>query len=218
MTRIALRPGWKTENALMEDEPQKPRRKWPVLLAVLLGFIGLWHYFCQNHLESELNRIVGNYVREHLRDSTVAVDVQPLTNLVEIQITRNVRGADAPLAFLGDAIIESVRQALEPALERKIGASARADVDLYAMLVSYQVAISIDKVRVPKAARARIPPPSRMVQEIQRQLVAKGYEPGPADGRLGDQTRNAIQGFQRDHGLAEDGRPTGELLAAIRGQ
>ena len=48
--------------------------------------------------------------------------------------------------------------------------------------------------------------------QIQRLLEALGYEPGPADGQLRQKTTSAIRNFQREAGLAVDGRPTGELL------
>jgi len=57
-----------------------------------------------------------------------------------------------------------------------------------------------------------------MVQEIQRQLSARGYNPGAADGRLSERTRKAIEQFQRDQGGAVDGRATGELLELLRKQ
>jgi peptidoglycan hydrolase-like protein with peptidoglycan-binding domain len=45
------------------------------------------------------------------------------------------------------------------------------------------------------------------IQEIQQRLKAAGFDPGPVDGRLNPQTRNAIRAYQKAHGL----RPTGTL-------
>jgi hypothetical protein len=200
--------------AEQDDEPRKPRFKYaPTLFAILGALIVGWHWFAANHYEKELTRNLESYVRENLPDASVSVDVHPLTNLIEIQLTRKMARREAAFEFLGDALIEFARQELEPRMERDLSAVVRRDIDLYAMLVPYQVAISIDKVRAPPA-----PPPSRMVREIQRQLRARGYDTGSADGRLGARTRSAIEGFQRDHGLTVDGRATGELLDVLQKQ
>jgi hypothetical protein len=197
-----------------EEAPREARvRKAPTLLAILISLVAGWHWFAANHYENELTRTLGDYARKNLPDASVSVDVHPLTNLVEIEVTRNVARNEAAFAFFGDAIIEFVRQKLEPEVERELSLVARRDVDMYAMMVPYRVSISIDKVHAPPA-----PPPSRMVQEVQRQLSTLGYSPGPADGRLGQRTRIAIEAFQRDHGLAVDGRATGDLLDVLRAE
>lgn len=43
------------------------------------------------------------------------------------------------------------------------------------------------------------------IVKIQTALAARGYHPGPLDGRDGPKTRRAIQAFQRDAGLDPDG-------------
>jgi peptidoglycan hydrolase-like protein with peptidoglycan-binding domain len=44
------------------------------------------------------------------------------------------------------------------------------------------------------------------IQYIQSLLKNAGYDPGPADGRMGDQTKLAILKFQKKNGLKADGR------------
>lgn len=194
-----------------DDHRQSRFKLLPTLLAIFVVLVGGWHWIATNQLENQLERHVGELDRDEMPDITVAVDVHPLTNLVEIQITRSVRGKEGAYDAFGDALLEFFAQQVEPTIERELSERARKDTDLYAMMVPYQVSITIDKVRVPPA-----PPPSRMVQEIQRHLGARGYEPGPADGRLGERTRQAIEKFQRDHGIAVDGRASGELLESLR--
>lgn len=41
--------------------------------------------------------------------------------------------------------------------------------------------------------------------DVQRRLVALGYDPGPVDGKMGPKTRDAIRQFQRMHGLMATG-------------
>jgi membrane-bound lytic murein transglycosylase B len=53
------------------------------------------------------------------------------------------------------------------------------------------------------------------VEKIQELLVAKGYDPGPIDGVLGSQTRQAVKEFQRTAKLPADGYPTPELLEVL---
>jgi membrane-bound lytic murein transglycosylase B len=50
------------------------------------------------------------------------------------------------------------------------------------------------------------------VENIQKLLTARGYDPGPIDGVIGSQTHQAIKDFQRATKLPADGHPTPELL------
>ena len=44
------------------------------------------------------------------------------------------------------------------------------------------------------------------IRQIQIALKNAGYNPGPIDGRRGEQTRDAIRAFQRANNLAVDGK------------
>lgn len=57
--------------------------------------------------------------------------------------------------------------------------------------------------------------PEQLVTAIQRELAARGYSAGSADGRLGEETRKAIAAFEKDKGLPVTGEPTDELLRYI---
>jgi DNA invertase Pin-like site-specific DNA recombinase len=57
---------------------------------------------------------------------------------------------------------------------------------------------------------------SRRVREVQRQLVRRGYRPGPVDGRFGPRTRAAVMWFQTKHGLARTGRIGAVDIATLR--
>jgi len=50
---------------------------------------------------------------------------------------------------------------------------------------------------------------------VQRALAAKGYDPGPADGRLGGRTESAIKAFEGDRGLPRDGKVGPQLLELL---
>lgn len=53
------------------------------------------------------------------------------------------------------------------------------------------------------------------VREAQRQLADLGYNPGPADGRVGVRTLTAIKAFQNDHGLSVTGNPNRQLYLKL---
>jgi peptidoglycan hydrolase-like protein with peptidoglycan-binding domain len=50
-----------------------------------------------------------------------------------------------------------------------------------------------------------------LVADIQRDLGQLGYAAGPADGKMGPATDDAIRRYQADNGLLVDGRPSVEL-------
>ena len=56
------------------------------------------------------------------------------------------------------------------------------------------------------------------VATIQRALLSKAYDPGPADGAMGPRTRNAIRQYQADNGLPVTGQPSAELQSHLLGQ
>lgn len=50
------------------------------------------------------------------------------------------------------------------------------------------------------------------IRQVQRQLREAGFDPGPIDGIIGEQTKSAVREFQRAHGLPA----TGQLDQATR--
>ncbi|GBE43617.1 putative peptidoglycan binding domain protein [bacterium BMS3Bbin10] len=55
------------------------------------------------------------------------------------------------------------------------------------------------------------------VRDVQSALAARGYNPGPADGKMGNKTRSAIRAFQNAQGLQPTGRIDQALLSALFG-
>ena len=53
---------------------------------------------------------------------------------------------------------------------------------------------------------------------VQKLLAEKGFDPGPADGLLGEQTIQAIGAFQEEAGLQPTGQIDDDLVAALKGQ
>jgi peptidoglycan hydrolase-like protein with peptidoglycan-binding domain len=65
------------------------------------------------------------------------------------------------------------------------------------------------------AAAPRVEP-SPTVRDAQQRLHTLGYYDGPADGLVGPGTRQAVEQFQRDRGLAASGDLTATTTAALR--
>lgn len=75
------------------------------------------------------------------------------------------------------------------------------------------------------ASEERLPEPDHpnaawdnkaLIYVIQTKLADAGYDPGSADGVLGDKTRAAIRAYQEERGLEVDGQPSLELFNALR--
>ena len=52
--------------------------------------------------------------------------------------------------------------------------------------------------------------------EIQRQLMARGFDTGGVDGKIGSKTSDAIKAYQRSRGVTPDGYADTRLLALLR--
>ncbi|WP_230530552.1 lytic murein transglycosylase [Microvirga roseola] len=89
---------------------------------------------------------------------------------------------------------------------------------------SYGLAIAIlgDRLKGQPGIRAAWPtddPPLSRAQrrELQSLLLARGYDIGEVDGKIGSKTREAIKDVERRIGLEPRGRPGGKVLQALRG-
>jgi lytic murein transglycosylase len=89
---------------------------------------------------------------------------------------------------------------------------------------SYALAISLlsDRIRGRSGIQAAWPtddpPLSREERrELQRLLIARGYDVGEPDGAVGAKTRAAIKDVEAKNGMAQTGRPGGLVLAKLRG-
>jgi peptidoglycan hydrolase-like protein with peptidoglycan-binding domain len=69
---------------------------------------------------------------------------------------------------------------------------------------------------VAAAGQVQSPQAEETIRHMQRLLAANGYRPGPADGRLGSDTVEAIRAFEKDQGLPAKGRVSAEVLARLQ--
>jgi lytic murein transglycosylase len=90
---------------------------------------------------------------------------------------------------------------------------------------SYALAISLlsDRLKGRQGIQQRWPtddPPLSRAQrrELQRLLIAKGYDVGEPDGAVGAKTRAAIEAVEAQLGLPRSGRPGGKVLQGLKGR
>jgi peptidoglycan hydrolase-like protein with peptidoglycan-binding domain len=70
----------------------------------------------------------------------------------------------------------------------------------------------------PKARDAVSEPAAKSmsIAELQHRLTELGYKPGPADGKSGQRTTNALKKFQQDHKLPATGTLDAETIRALQ--
>lgn len=66
----------------------------------------------------------------------------------------------------------------------------------------------------PQAVAAQ-PNLNQAVSNLQSQLAARGYDPGPIDGVMGERTRQAIRAYQRDRQMPVDGQVSQALVSSL---
>lgn len=75
------------------------------------------------------------------------------------------------------------------------------------------------KIQPPRAVKistAGIHNSKATIRLVQMGLAELGYNPGPVDGTLGEQTKVAIREFEKHHKLAVTGRITAVLIKELR--
>ncbi len=65
-------------------------------------------------------------------------------------------------------------------------------------------------------AQSAAPPDDPSLKHIQLLLQYLGYDPGPADGKMGQKTTTAIEIFQTDRNVPVDGKPSPELVETLQ--
>ncbi len=68
----------------------------------------------------------------------------------------------------------------------------------------------------PSGPEPPLPTGSGLIKEIQRSLIALGYDPGPVDGLTDGDTVDAIRAYQEASGLMTTGRASIDLLQHMR--
>lgn len=90
----------------------------------------------------------------------------------------------------------------------------------YAPIIDRQALGELDRYFEPRGIQkvsqrvGRNSPPDR-IRELQRSLVAAGFDPGKVDGRMGPRTEKAVRAFQKANGLDVDGKAGAKTLGRL---
>lgn len=128
---------------------EQPRRasQWPWVLGILLIAVVGWHVICSAKLEASIHEYIRSQMGEFSGDATIEIHIQPITNLVAIELIVVDEGAAAMKPtekLILDAALSYVRSEVEPYLERELNLIARKQVDPYAMALPYRIAFSLN--------------------------------------------------------------------------
>ena|SRR3989338_1123109 len=90
-------------------------------------------------------------------------------------------------------------------LQSQLQAKDQEIQDLQARLESYERALPSTSGYPKGISSSSIKVPGVSVKDVQQALLRAGFDPGPADGRMGKKTRAAVKEFQRRNNLNADG-------------
>ena len=141
-----------------------------------------------------------------------------LDNSDRIERERMRSGLETRLAQAEDDLkrVQASCQDLERALNQERDARAALQQRLAMMdrpepprpVAAAKPAVAKPSVASPVAeepAVERLSGEAAALSKIQAALAKAGYNPGPADGKMGHQTKQALMKFQKDNGLKPDG-------------
>ena len=103
------------------------------------------------------------------------------------------------------------------ALQTQLQAKDQEIQDLHSQLESHERSLSNNFSSTASSDKhniLRVPGVAPM--ELQKALIRSGFDPGPADGRLGKKTRSAVKAFQKKNHLTPDGVVGERTWAALR--
>jgi len=131
------------------------------------------------------------------------------TQMELAQLGYNVKIVDGKA---GKRTHEAIRQ-----FQKDIGINAdgKPSADILELLEGYReltIPTASDKTR---GAETLDYPGAVLIKKIQTALSETGYDPGPADGRQGTRTIDAIRQFQQVNALPVDGKPDSALLKKL---
>lgn len=127
-------------------QPRRRTRVWPWLLGVVVIGIGAWHLVCSQKLEASISEYIEPLLKEGEINANLEINIQPISNVVFIDLTVLAEGADELTSadrIIIDAVLVYIRGEVEPYIERELRLAARKQVDLYAMALPYRSAFSL---------------------------------------------------------------------------
>ena len=135
-----FRPGY------IIEQPKRPAI-WPWVVGILLIALCGWHVYCAERLERSIYEYVASNVSESPADATIEIHVQPVTNLVAIDlivVDKSGKALKPSERIMLDAALSYIRSEVEPYFERELTLIARKQIDPYAMALPYRLAFSLE--------------------------------------------------------------------------
>jgi hypothetical protein len=128
---------------------EQPRRAslWPWVLGITLIVVCGWHVLCTQRLEASIHEYLRSNLGDSPSDATVEIHIQPITNLVAIElkvVDKSAAAMKPSERLMLDAALSYIRSEVEPYLERELTLMARKQVDPYAMALPYRIAFSLE--------------------------------------------------------------------------
>ncbi len=121
------------------------------------------------------------------------------------QVTNSLEPAGAPLS--SSIQIEPIQPQQELASIGKTQTQGTANTQKqFADGSAVEQAADPLQVAVPQLSSDKPDNSPEGIRQIQQALKVAGYDPGPADGRMGGRTKTAIRDFQTANGLQADGK------------
>lgn len=187
-----------------------------------------------------INAVVGQTGRHPAPMIVTKANHVPGTIAEALKDPVTARVALAQFSRPANVIPESRRHAIVSAIQSQLAEIGKYDGDVDGLvgpktrdaIADYQRANNIpvdgeateellDRIRFNRriAEIAKPAPPAQAdprVRLVQSGLSELGYEPGPVDGIMGDQTRDAIRQFERHRRLPESGQISERLIEELR--
>ena len=128
----------------------------------------------------------------------------------------------AAAAHSGDDQAKARREAIAQAMSSEHLAEARALMETFRPMPLDPVANSVPQPEEGWGEAGPATAPDKvslnapdLIGRAQAQLVRLGFDPGPADGKAGPKTRQAIEAFQAAAGLAVTGKIDAALVEVL---
>ena len=157
----------------------------------------------------------------HLAPDSAMLDDLPAASETADENSETIRAIQRELrqreygALVSDGVMRPVTRAAIMAYEHDQGLPLTGEASealLKRLLLGVSLTADAPAATARKVATVRA---AQIVRKVQELLAKLGYQPGQADGRLGEDTLRAVREFELDKGLAAKGRISAEVLMRL---
>lgn len=141
-----------------------------ILFLLLIAAVGGWHYLCDGMYKKAISSHLQTVLDNHLPGWQLQVSSNPISNLMMVQVVRPALDDGGLLDLITDGVIEEVLETVEPRLEREIRLGARGNLDIYALIIPYEVSAWVNTRDAPLATtHAKLQPRTAYTAPTQKQ-------------------------------------------------